>query len=312
MSAPYVPGQGIPVALPLGSSQPEPFSQVSGHFEPGGGTNTPHPSAAEREGRRLSQKQLGWIETHLPERDRAVLELVAAHRYLTTGQLERFAFTEHLSQESAARTARRVLARLERTGLLASLDRRIGGVRAGSSARVWQLTSGSARLLRDDGVNFRRHDPSPRFLAHCLAVGDVNLLLRALTDHGATEVSVEVEPASWRTFTGPGGERRSLQPDLAALITADDFEERWFLEVDLGTESLPTLLRKCGQYEAYRVSGQEQAEHGSFPLVWWVLPTSQRADRLLATIRRTPRLTSALYRIATFETLPQALTEALR
>lgn len=312
MNAPYVPGHGIPVALPLGSSQSDPFSQVSEQIARGGGTNTPHPSAAEREGRRLSQKQLGWLETHLPERDRAVLELVAAHRYLTTGQLERFVFTGHVSQESAARTARRVLARLERSGLLASLDRRIGGVRAGSSARVWQLTSGSARLLRDDGLNFRRHDPSPRFLRHCLAVGDVNLLLRGLTTHGASDVSVQVEPASWRSFTGPGGERRSLQPDLAALVQTDDFEERWFLEVDLGTESLPTLLRKCGQYEAYRVSGQEQTDHGSFPLVWWVLTSQARADTLLASIRRTPRLTSPLYRVTTFADLPARLAEALR
>lgn len=312
MNAPYVPGHGIPLAVPLGSSAPNDFSQVSWQIARGRGTNTPRPSAAENQGRRVSRKQLEHLETHLPERDRAVLDLVAAHRYLTTGQLERFVFTGHVSQESAARTARRVLTRLERSGLLASLDRRIGGVRAGSSARVWQLTAASARLLRDDGVNFRRHDPSPRFLAHCLAVGDVNLLVRGLTAHGAGRVSVEVEPASWRSFTGPGGERRSLQPDVAVHIETDDFEERWFMEVDLGTESLPTLLRKCGQYEAYRVSGQEQAEHGSFPLVWWVLPTIARAERLLATIRRTPRLTPTLYRVATFETLPTTLVEALR
>ena len=129
---------------------------------------------------------------------------------------------------------------------------------------------------------------------------------------GAIEVAVEVEPTSWRNFTGPGGERKSLQPDLAALVQTEAFDERWFLEVDLGTESLPTLLRKCGQYEAYRASGQEQAEHGSFPLVWWILTSSQRADRLMATIRRTPRLTSALYRAVTFSDLPTRLREALR
>jgi len=288
------------------------FSQVRTEVGRTGGTNTPHPSAAENEARRLSRQRVAWLNEHLPERDRAVLELVAAHRYLTTGQLERFVFTSHSTPESAARTARRVLARLERGGLLASLDRRIGGVRAGSSARVWQLTSGSARLLRDDGVAFRRHDPSPRFLGHCLAVGDVNLLLRGLTAHGATSVTVDVEPASWRSFTGPGGERRSLQPDLAAFIQTESFDERWFVEVDLGTESLPTLLRKCGQYEAYRESGVEQAEHGSFPLVWWVLTSDERAERLLRTIRRTPRLTPALYRVSTFTDLSARLAEALQ
>lgn len=312
MSAPYIPGHGIPIAIPSGSESDPMFSQVRAEVARTGGTNTPHPSAAENDGRRLSRKRVAWLDEHLPERDRAVLELVAAHRYLTTGQLERFVFTTHSSAESAARTARRVLTRLERTGLLASLDRRIGGVRAGSSARVWQLTSGSARLLRDDGLAFRRHDPSPRFLSHCLAVGDVNLGFRALTGHGANDVTVDVEPVSWRSFTGPGGERRSLKPDLAVLIQTDDFDERWFVEVDLGTESLPTLLRKCGQYESYRESGTEQAEHGSFPLVWWVLTSAQRAERLISTLRRTPRMTPGLYRIATFETLPAALTEAVQ
>jgi len=312
MSAPYVPGQGLPVAVPSGSSQDDTFSQVGPTISRLRGTNTPHPSAAEIDERRLSRKRIEWLDGHLPERDRLVLEQVAAHRYLTTGQLEQFVFTTHTSADSAARTARRVLARLERNGLLASLSRRIGGVRAGSSARVWQLTSGAARLLRDDGFSFRRHDPSPRFLGHCLAVADVNLLLRGLLNKGATAVDVEVEPAAWRSFTGAGGERRSLQPDLSALIQTDDFDERWFLEVDLGTESLPTLLKKCGQYESYRASGIEQTEHGSFPLVWWILTSQQRADRLTSTIRRTPRLTPALYRIVTMDELPRRLEESLR
>ena len=312
MSAPYVPGHGIPVAIPSGSSQNSPFSQVGPNIGRLRGTNTPHPSAAEIEERRLSRKRIEWLDEHLPERDREVLRLVAAHRYLTTGQLERFVFTTHSSADSAARTARRVLSRLEKSGLLGSLDRRIGGVRAGSSARVWQLTSGAARLLREDGVGFRRHDPSPRFLGHCLAVADVNLVLRGLSERGATAVDVEVEPDSWRSFTGAGGERRSLQPDLAALIQTEEFDERWFLEVDLGTESLPTLLKKCGQYESYRASGIEQAEHGSFPLVWWILTSQERADRLISTIRRTPRLTPALYRVTTIDELLARLEEALR
>ncbi len=312
MSAPYVPGQGIPIAVPSGSSEDSTLLQVGSQIPRIRGTNTPHPSAAEIEQRRLSRKRLEWLEDHLPERDRQVIELVAAHRYLTTGQLEQFVFTTHVSVESAARTTRRVLARLERSGLLTSLDRRIGGVRAGSSARVWQLTSGAARLLRDDGVGFRRHDPSPRFLGHCLAVADVNLLLRRLLKVGATAVDVEVEPASWRSFTGAGGERRSLQPDLAAVIETADFDEWWFLEVDLGTESMPTLLKKCGQYESYRASGIEQSSHGSFPLVWWILTNQKRADQLTATIRRTPRLTPSLYRVATFDALLGRLAEALR
>jgi hypothetical protein len=259
----------------------------------------------------VSRKKLDWLDEHLPERDRRVLELVAAHRYLTTRQLERFVFTTHTSTESAARTARRVLGRLERVQLLAALDRRIGGVRAGSSARIWQLTPAAARLLHADGLSFRRIEPSQRFLRHCLAIADVHLALRDLRT-GTTTVHVQTEPDAWRTYLGSGGERRTLEPDLAAVVETEAFEERWFLEVDLGTESMPTLLRKCGQYEHYRASGQEQTIHDSFPLVWWVLTSEQRAQRLSSSIGRSPSLTPALYRITTFGQLNQALTEAVR
>ncbi|MFJ4220716.1 replication-relaxation family protein [Curtobacterium luteum] len=309
MNAPYVPGDGLPVGLPLGSPSDPSFSQVRGEPDSPSGTNTPHPPAAEPNPKRVSASRLAWVDDHLPERDRQVLEIVAAHRYLTTRQLERFVFTGHASEESAARTSRRVLARLERLQLLASLGRRVGGVRAGSSATVWQLTSASARLLRADGVGFRRHDPSPRFLRHCLAVADVNLAVRSLAGP-ARSVAVQVEPESWRPYLGPGGERRTLQPDLAAELTTDEYEERWFLEVDLGTESLPTLLRQCAQYEAYRNTGTEQAEHGSFPVVWWILTDDHRAERLTSAIRRAPRLTPALYRVTTFDRLRVAIEEA--
>jgi hypothetical protein len=312
MSGSYVPGQGLPVALPLGSSADGPVAQVSDTFPPLTETNTPYPMVTEHPDRRLSRRALEQLETHLPVRDRQVLGLVADHRFLTTGQLEQFVFTTHSSPGSAARTARQVLSRLERSLLLSHLERRVGGVRAGSSGHIWQLTSGAARLLRDEGLTFRKPEPSPRFLLHCLAVGDVHLVLRSLRGELITDIEVQVEPASWRNFTGPGGEHRSLQPDLAAVVHAESFEERWFLEVDLGTESLPTILKKCAQYESYRATGIEQAEHGVFPLVWWIFTRTERATRLTDAVRRTRRLTPDLYRIVTIGQLEQSLTEALR
>jgi hypothetical protein len=229
----------------------------------------------------------------------AVLRFVAQHRYLSTGQLQRFVFTDHSTDDSAARTTRRVLARLRGWTLLRPLQRRVGGVRAGSTATIWQLTPGGARLLRDDGSTYRIHEPSPRFLSHCLAIGDVHLLLRGLASNpGIERVDVQVEPASWRRYTGDGGEPRWLQPDLAATLHSAEYDDRWLIEVDLGTESLPTLLKKCGQYEAYRATGLEQAEHGVYPLVLWVFTKAERAVRLEHAVLRSPRLTPALYRYA--------------
>lgn len=303
----YTPGRGLPTALPLGSGEAAPFSQVNDPRRELRGTNTPVTSSPEplpesrrRKRRRVDADVLARIADTMPERDHDVLERIAAHKYLTTHQVRAFSFTNLGTKESAARTTRHVLQRLERNALIRPLRRQIGGVRGGSDARVWQLAPAGARLLRDDGVVYRTHDPSPRFLRHCLAVADVHLGLRELDAiEDVRSVTVQTEPDCWRRYTGPGGEARWLQPDLAASITTSEYTDRWFLEVDLATESLPTLLKKCGLYESYRASGQEQHEHGAFPLVLWVFSKAERAEKLRAAVLRSPRLTPELYRFVT-------------
>ena len=308
---PWTPGAGLPVALPFGFGRSAPSTQVSALPASSRGTNTPLASAAETigpPGIRVGHRALQRIATQAGERDMLVLRHVAEHRYLTTLQLQNFVFTSHATADSAARTCRRVLARLKGWSLIRPLQRRVGGVRAGSSATTWQLTPAGARLLRDDGTTYRTHEPSPRFLAHCLAIADVHLVVRSLAvRRDIHAVGVQIEPACWRPYTGPGGERRWLQPDLSASVQTQAYDDRWFIEVDLGTESLPTLLRKCGQYEAYRASGEEQETHGSFPLVLWVFSRTERADKLRSAIARSHRLTPDLYRFAAPEAVGQLL-----
>lgn len=311
----YTPGAGLPLAIPLGSSEHASLAQVRREFEHLRGTDTPRTSPEEQdvtEFRRVSRRVLDQLAEILSDRDRVVLSRVDQHRYLTTLQLQRFAFVDHVSLESAARTTRRVLSRLERFHLLYPVKRRIGGVRSGSSARVWQLTPAAARLLRYEGAVYRRHEPSMRFLAHCLAVADVHLAFRDLQSDARIErVEVQTEPDSWRPYAGIGGERRLLQPDLAAVLSTGRYDDRFFIEVDLGTESLPTLLRKCGQYEDYRSTGIEQSAHGAFPLVLWFFTKPERAERLQLAVGRSPRLTPGLFRYVTPHTLTQTLVEGV-
>lgn len=306
----------LPFASPLGSPGEDASAQVGPTSGRSTGTNTPSARqpqvVASRQRGRVGRRQLARLAEELSDRDREVLRRVAEHHYLTTLQLQAFVFTDHASAASAARTCRRVLARLHRAGLLRPLPRRVGGVRAGSGATVWQLAPAGARLLRDE-TGYRTHEPSPRFLAHCLAVADVHLTLRglAMEDQAVAQtVTVDVEPTSWRRYTGSGGEARWLQPDLHAVLVGHDrsgeFEDRWFCEIDLGTESLPTLVKKCRQYEAYRASGIEQEDHGVFPLVLWIFHGSKaatRAAQLRSRIARDSWLSPALYRYATADTL---------
>ena len=94
--------------------------------------------------------------------------------------------------------------------------------------------------------------------------------------------------------------RYALKCDQAHAFEAwfgssTDYDDHWFVEVDLGTESLPTLLRKCGQYEAYRASGIEQAQLGVFPMVLWVFNRADRIDKLMRAVSRSHRLDSRLF-----------------
>lgn len=289
------PGTNLPIAVPTGSLWPSQNDQVTAVSAQSTGTNTPPPVLRSSSGR-VGARALDRLDSRLSERDRKVLALIAKHRYLATAQLQDFAFIDHASSDSAARTSRRVLARLERDQLIRSLGRRIGGVRAGSSGNIWQLAPAGARLLRDDGVAYRTHEPSQRFLGHCLAVADTHLMLRSLKEAPTvTDVTVSIENEAWRRYNGGGGEARWLQPDLFATICSTDYDDHWFIEVDLGTESLPTLLRKCGQYEAYRASGIEQAQLGVFPMVLWVFNRADRIDKLMRAIARSHRLDSRLF-----------------
>lgn len=304
----YTPGQGFPIALPFATSDQATDAQVSRLEPESAGANTQVTSSPEIT-RPVSAKRLASIEAGMPPRDREVLVAVAAHKYLTTRQVIRFRFTDHGSEDSAARSARYVLARLQRLGLLRTLSRRIGGFGAGSAAKVWQLAPAGARLLRADGMTHRTYEPSPRFLLHCLAIGDLHLAVRELAKTVAvTAIDVQTEPVCWRRFTGLGGEPLWLQPDLAVMVRTPDFEDRWFCEVDLGTESMQTLIKKCARYEAYRATGEEQDRHHVFPLVLWLFTDEQRADKLRRLIARSPKLTPELYRYATPSTVTRTLT----
>jgi hypothetical protein len=165
-----------------------------------------------------------------------------------------------------------------------------------------QLLEGrSGRHLR----GFR--EPSQRFLNHRLANADTHVaLVQADRQRHLELVACEVEPASWRRFTGLGGARLTLKADLfaeTAAVADSDLVHAWFIEVDLGTEGIQTLLKKCRDYEAYRRTGIEQERHGGFPRVVWSVThpdpskAEQRRSALREVIERDSSLPSALFRV---------------
>lgn len=239
----------------------------------------------------------------LSERDLAVLDLVSQHRFLTTRQVHGFHFRTptHTTDESGSRVCRRVLLRLERHGLLTRPIRRVGGLQAGSASSVWMLSSTGQRLrnLRAGvGAVGRVREPGERFVRHYLAIADTHLtLIEAARAKRLELLQVEIEPACWRSYTGLGGSAELLKPDLYAVTASGEFEDHWFIEVDRATESIPTLIKQCRQYEAYRHNGTEQAHTGLFPLVLWVVPDESRAAKLRQALALARDLDIALFRI---------------
>ncbi|MDO3175891.1 replication-relaxation family protein [Mycobacteroides abscessus] len=238
----------------------------------------------------------------LSDRDRAILRSVDDHQFLTARHIEALHF-DAIAATARSRIARRTLARLRELRILGTLERRIGGIRAGSEGLIYYVDVAGDRLLERRARRGRlRYEPTARFVAHRLAVAETHLSLLAADRSGDIELADSaIEPATWRHFTGLGAARRTLKPDLyAETATADDLVRAWFIEVDLGTEHIPTLLTKCREYETYRQTGIEQDRHGAFPLVVWSLTHPDPAKAA----RRRHALTEA---IAADRTLPSAL-----
>ncbi|MGC4104871.1 MAG: replication-relaxation family protein [Thermomicrobiales bacterium] len=233
----------------------------------------------------------------MSDRDWAIVRVLAQHHYATTDHLRRLFFVDHASQAAATRACVRVLDRLLGHRILTRLERRVGGVRHGSSGFVWCLDVIGDRLTRpEDGTRRRLQEPSLPFLTHTLAVTETRVQLEEAAMTGVFRLTtVQIETEAWRDYVAPSGARSILKPDLMATLSSDAYDDHWYIEVDLGTESLPVLLRKCWAYEDYRRTGRAQAEHGVFPRVLWRLPTTARVERLKAAIAADSRLPNRLF-----------------
>ena len=249
----------------------------------------------------------------LSERDVAILESLRTYRLLSTVLIRRLHFGRgHATIAAAAGATMRVLTRLEALHLVARLERRIGGVRAGSSGIVWQLGATGETLLRTmRGEKQRRRyqPPSSAFTAHTLAVAALAVQLHELDHNGTVElVSLDTEPSCWRSFVGPHGTADWLKPDLSFVTASGDYEDHWFIEADLATEHPPVVARKAKVYQRYAATGAYQARHGLFPAVVWVVPDTARQGAIQAALCADRALQAELFRVVTTDQFADLIT----
>jgi hypothetical protein len=241
-------------------------------------------------------------KTKLSDRDMAILSTLSKLRLLTGGQLRRlfFAVGDPVTQ---ARKARAAIKRLCELGVITRLARRIGGMHSGSDGQVITLTGlGHAVLAHGADAPVRARsiiDRKPAFQDHLLAVNELDVQLHERSRGGAVELlDFQSEPACWRGFPGIGGQLVTLKPDAFVRLGNGEYEVSAFIEQDQDTESLTTIARKLDVYLAYYRSGQEQHEHGVFPLVWWLVPSTKRLAGIAKVIQRLPDEAHALFQVA--------------
>jgi Replication-relaxation len=259
-----------------------------------------------------SARGVAQLRERLSERDQAILRQVGELRLMSARQIQAVHFPagDHDSEQAATRARQRVLTRLIRERLLTRLERRIGGVRAGSAGLVLALGPVGQRVLALDGGRRRSYEPTSRFVDHTLATTQLVVDVTLAARQGVLELlDYQAEPRSWREFADMSG-RRVLRPDAFLALGVGAYELRWFIEVDRSTESLPTVLRKCHLYGAYYQSGIEQANRGGvFPRVCWMTPDTPRAERLRQAIAHDRSLPERLFVVTTAATAVQVLRE---
>jgi hypothetical protein len=263
----------------------------------------------------ISARGVARLRDRLSVRDMAIIAQVAELRLMSARQIQviHFPGSEHDNDQAAIRARQRVLERLCRERLLLPLERRIGGVRAGSAGLVLALGPVGQRVLSLNGPRRRGYEPTLRFVDHTLALSQLVVDVTVAARQGSLDLlDCQAEPRSWREFSGPGG-RRLLRPDAFLALGVEEFELRWFIEADRASESLPVIVRKCRLYADYYQSGKEQASGGGvFPRVCWIVPDETRAARLLSAIARDRALPEGLFVVTTSEQAVATLQHAIQ
>jgi hypothetical protein len=244
----------------------------------------------------VTARRLVELERSLSDRDREVLTTLARVRVATARQLYQLQF-----EGVTRRQARAALASLAGRRLITRLPRVVGGVRAGSTGYVYTLDLAGIRLMHPDHARPQRPwSVGHAFLDHSLAITD--LYVRLVEEHRTGRLTLAdfvTEPGCWRRFHGAGGARVVLKPDAAVRLLVGRFEDRWFIEVDRGTESRTALARKCDLYRQYWQTGGEQARaNGIFPKVLWLVPDERRQAALVDVIGRQPAYAWPLFAVA--------------
>ncbi|WIG58299.1 MAG: hypothetical protein OJF49_001044 [Ktedonobacterales bacterium] len=251
--------------------------------------------------RRLRPPNTAWLADRLSDRDWQIIEIVNLLRLVTGQQLERLYF-QSLTGHAREVVRGRVLRRLVRWRVLAVSPRRIGGAARGSAGAAFALGSAGTHLYATRQAAYAarqrvRHPglPTERTVRHTLAVSELYVsLVEQARLHAASVVSFAAEPACW----WPSGLGGYVKPDGYTRLALGTVRDHWWIEVDLATESLPTIKRKLSVYLDFVQRGQ-LGPHGVVPRVLVSTVSPERRDAVRTIVAHLPEPASALFQVVT-------------
>lgn len=304
---------GFPEGAQSGTPAPDKGKDVYRPKAVSNATSAPPP--------RLTRKRLLALETELSDLDWQILGTICKCRAILGKQVRRLYFTDRTSKNANTTAANRRLKALSDLGLIAAVNRKVDCRSRGYVAYIYYLTEAGEHILQihrhDPEIRKRNIEPSVATLTHTVSVAECYVLTVETcrkADMKLTEL--QMEPECWRPYQD-NYKNRILKPDLAIVTEKQDwmsheeawYELRWFIEVDLNTEDIQTIIGKCRRYYEYYKSDTEQRLHGDvFPLVAWIVKTEARKRSLIRHIRETfpqyPRIFAVI--------LPDEFTGMLR
>lgn len=243
-------------------------------------------------GSRLTSQRIRQLIGELPARYVAPLPHLARARLLTGTHLDRLLTEPDMTTLTAGRVRRRVMTRLAGLGLVATLERRIGGVRAGSAGHIYTLSPAGHTFLalRDNKPRppRQRHANRPgwEFLAHALDISEiyVHLTQTAATATGAavTVSAFVTEPDCW-FHPAPD---RWIRPDAYTVLQTPTHADCWWLEIDRDTESPARIASKCRTYAEHIHHGGTGPD-GAPPRILFTASTTDRLEVIQSAIDTT-------------------------
>ncbi|MGH3191129.1 MAG: replication-relaxation family protein [Streptosporangiaceae bacterium] len=117
----------------------------------------------------------------------------------------------------------------------------------------------------------------------------------------------QAEPASW----WPNGLGGYIKPDAYAVLATNDIRDHWWIEVDLATESLPTVRRQLLTYLDFANRGQ-LGPGQIVPRVAIATTAPKRRKTIATMVEKLPPPADQLLRIVQTDELASSLYQVLR